>query len=97
MRHVVVRYRIKPERVAENERLIAAVFEELARTAPSNLRYASFKLADGVSFMHVASVDTSGPHPLTSLATFQAFTRAIAERCDEPPVTSELTAIGRYP
>ena len=31
MRHVMVRYRIKPDRVEENEALVRAVYDELAR------------------------------------------------------------------
>ena len=95
MRNVIVRYRLKPDRVAENEQLVRDVYLELARTNPGGIRYATYKLPDGVSFMHVASID--GENPLPGLVAFQAFTRAIAERCDEPPITTEVTAIGRYP
>jgi len=49
MRHVVVRYKVKPEWVEANEELIAAVFEELAERDPGGIRYASLQLADGVS------------------------------------------------
>ena len=54
----MVRYKIKADRVAENERYITSVFEQLEREKPPGLRYASFKLEDGVSFMHVALVET---------------------------------------
>ena len=95
MRNVIVRYRVKPDRVAENEQLIRDVYLELARTNPGGIRYATYKLPDGVSFMHVASIN--GDNPLLGLAAVQTITRAIAERCDEPPVTSAVTAIGRHP
>ena len=51
MSKVMVRYKVKPERAQENERLIRAVYEELAQTTPAGLRYATFKLEDGVSFL----------------------------------------------
>ena len=54
MRRVMVRYKVKPDRVAENEALVRAVYDELARTQPDGLRYATFRLDDGVSFVHVA-------------------------------------------
>ena len=93
----MVRYRVKADRAAENERYIQAVFAELERTKPAGLSYVSFKAADGVSFVHIASVDTTeGPHPLTSLATFKEFSAKIGERCEEPPVTTELHAVGTY-
>lgn len=46
----VVRYRTKSDRSDENVGLIKKVLVELVATAPALLRYASFRLADGVSF-----------------------------------------------
>jgi hypothetical protein len=96
MRTVMVRYRATNEaKAAENEALVRAVFDELAQRSPSGLRYASYRF-DGTSFLHVATVETTDPHPLTSLPAFQRFTEKIKERCVEPPVTTELTPIGWY-
>ena len=39
MRRVMVRYRLLPERVAEHEALLAAVFAELATQRPAGLEY----------------------------------------------------------
>jgi hypothetical protein len=55
MSKVMVRYKVKPERAKENEQLIRAVYEELQSTAPDGLRYATFRMDDGVSFLHIAS------------------------------------------
>ena len=95
MRQVMVRYRVKPDRVAENEELVRAVYEELGRRAPDGIRYATFKLADGVSFVHVARTTGEG-NPLTELAAFNAFQQGIPDRCDEPPFLTELETIGAY-
>ena len=97
MRKVMVRYRVKPERAAENERYIQKVFDELAQLRPSGLHYASFKLDDGVSFMHIASMETpDGRNPLTELAAFKAFSAGIEERCEEPPAFTNLNEVGSY-
>ncbi len=97
MRQVMVRYKVKPDRVAENEALVRAVYEELHRIAPEGLRYATFRLADGVGFVHVSSTETEdGRNPLTEVEAFARFQEAIGERCDEPPVVTELTQIGSY-
>ena len=95
MSEVVVRYRVKPDRVAENERLIERVYAELAESDPGGLRYATFRLEDGVSFVHVASVEAE-QNPLGSIAAFAEFTRDIAERCDEPPVAQDARLVGSY-
>ncbi len=94
-RRVLVRYRVKPDRVAEHEALIADVFAELDRKKPEGIRYGAFKRADGVSFVHVALV-TAAENPLDHVAAFKAFTERIKERCDEPPEVVDLTAVGVY-
>jgi hypothetical protein len=97
MGEVVVRYRVKPERVEENERLIGRVYAELAESAPSGIHYATFRLEDGVSFVHIASIDTAdGSNPLRAITAFAEFGRDIAERCDEPPVVQDSTLVGSY-
>ena len=96
-RQVMVRYRVKPEQVAENERLVGQVYEQLAREAPPGLRYLTFKLGDGVTFVHIAALEVvDGRNPLTELAAFKAFSAEIASRCHELPVTSEWSEVGSY-
>lgn len=97
MKRVMVRYKVKPDRAAENERLIKRVFEQLEHERPSGLRYASFKLGDGVSFVHIVSLEAGdGSNPLGELPAFKAFTAAIEERCDEPPIAATLNEVGSY-
>lgn len=95
MKIVMVRYQVKPDRAAENERYIEAVFAELREAQPGALRYASFKQPDGVTFVHVASMD-GGENPLAGLASFKAFTAKLADRCDVAPVVTELSPVGAY-
>ena len=95
MKQVMVRYKIKPDQVGENEQLIRAVFAELERTSPDGIRYASFKLEDGASFVHIAAIEAE-QNPLAELPTFKAFTAEIRDRCDEPPAVVELSEIGSY-
>jgi quinol monooxygenase YgiN len=95
MRRVLVRYTVKPERVAENEELVRAVYAELAETDPGGLRYATFKLEDGVTFVHIAT-EEDGSRALAECAAFQRFQAGVRDRCDEPPVVTELEPIGAY-
>jgi hypothetical protein len=97
MKSVMVRYKVKPDRADENEGYIKRVFEQLKRERPSGLRYASFKLGDGVSFVHIASLDAGdGSNPLGALPAFKVFAADIKERCDEPPVVATLNEVGAY-
>jgi len=96
MKRVMVRYTVKPDRAAENVQLIRAVYEQLEQVEPDGLRYATFQLEDGVSFVHLAAVDGDGRDRLTTLPAFQAFQEGIAERCEVAPVAVELREIGSY-
>jgi hypothetical protein len=97
MKKVMVHYKVKPDRVAENEQLVRAVYEELRRTDPAGLRYATFRLADGVSFVHLAAIDTqNGGNPLASLEAFRRFTEDVEDRCDEAPVATAIDEIGSF-
>jgi hypothetical protein len=97
MSTVVVRYQTKPDRADENQALIKRVFAELSEVQPEALRYASFRLADGVSFVHVACVETAdGSNPLTELPAFTDFVRAIGDRTEEGPVSTGATVVGAY-
>ena len=97
MKRVMVRYKVKADKAAENEEFIKRVFEELQKTNPNGLRYASFKLEDGVSFVHIASIETDNEeNPLSQSSAFKSFQENIKDRCEEPPVAVDLTTIGSY-
>ena len=94
MNRNLIRYRTKPERTAENERLIKGVFEELQAKSPGGVRYLALKLADG-SFIHfVESGDDANPIP--KLEAFRSFQSEIKDRCSEPPQSNEVTIVGNY-
>ena len=97
MKRVLVRYKVKADRAAENEAYFKKVFEELIQTTPDGLSYASFKLDDGVSFVHLASIKTEdGSNPLGESTAFQTFQADIRDRCEEPPAAVDLNEIGSY-
>ena len=97
MKRVLVRYKVKADRAEENVEYIKKVFAELKQNSPDGLRYASFRLQDGVSFVHIASIETTdGQNPLAQTAAFKAFQEGIKDRCEEPPAAVELDEIGSY-
>ena len=95
MRRVMVRYRVKPDEVAANEELVRDVYAELDRAQPAGFHYATFKLDDGVSFVHMAMHEDDG-NPLGRIDAFGRFQAGIRDRCDEPPVVTELEEVGSF-
>jgi hypothetical protein len=92
----MIRYKVRPDRAADNEALVKAVYEQLNRERPDELHYATFKLPDGVSFVHVVFETDQAGRILNEVAAFNAFLADIEGRCDEPPVVTELSLIGSY-
>ena len=97
MKTTVVRYKLKSGRAEENIAYIKKVFEQLRRESPDGLRYCSFQLDDGLSFLHIAQVDDSlEANPLTAVSAFKDFVSNIAERCEEPPRPVSASLMGAY-
>jgi hypothetical protein len=96
MTTVVVRYHPKPDQADKNQRLVEAVFEELAATNPSGLGYATFRLADG-TFIHIADIEADA-NPLIEVAAFGEFLNGVEERCDpgQGPNAQQATLVGSY-
>ena len=97
MRQVMVRYKVKPDRAAENERLVRAVYDEMEHSRPAGLHYATFQLDDGVSFVHISATDTEDDRsPLSEVEAFRRFQENIGDRCEELPVVTSVREIGSY-
>jgi hypothetical protein len=96
MKRVVVQYKVKPDQAERNAELIRAVYEELEQIQPDGFRYATMRLDDGVTFIHIAEKFENGPSPLPELAAFQRFRSGIENRCDEQPVAKTAEEIGSF-
>lgn len=96
MSTVVVRYRPHADLADENQRLVEAVFAELATSDPRGIRYAIWRLADG-EFIHIAELDAD-PNPLSANAAFQRFQDGISDRCGAgaEPTAQAATLVGAY-
>jgi hypothetical protein len=95
MRRVMVRYRVKPDRADENKDLVRAVYRELHEKNPDGLRYMTFRLEDGVSFVHISESE-GNENPLSKVDAFQEFQREIEDRCEEGPVVTPADEVGSY-
>ncbi len=96
MKTIMVRYTTSETHARVNETLVRAVFDELRARSPEGLRYASYRLADGVTFVHIATLDAPQDNPLVALPSFKAFQKELKDRCVEAPVVTELSAVDSY-
>ncbi len=95
MRHTIVTYTVKPGCEEENVALVRAVFDELAETRPTGLRYAVFYLPDPRQFMHVYT-DEGSTSGVQELASFQAFVTGATDRHEQPAIFTQPELIGDY-
>jgi len=91
----VIRYTTRPEAADENARLVAAVYAALAETKPADLEYATYRLDDGVTFVHVARLPDAD-NPLASIPEFAEFQRELESRCVEQPDPRRATLVGQF-
>jgi len=97
MVRLLVRYKIKAERVAENEGLVRAVYSALHEIGDPDVHYATFKLNDGRTFVHIASFPSKEKEAvLTGLDAFKEFQKGLKDRCEELPDGQPLTEVGSY-
>ena len=94
---IVVRYKTKSERGDENQQLVEKVFAELDEMDATGFAYASFRLDDGVSFVHVVvEEDGEASISLADVPAFREFQAGIADRCEEQPVAQGATVVGAH-
>jgi hypothetical protein len=91
----VIRYTTKVECADANDSLIRCVFAELAEEQPEGLRYAAFRLEDGVSFLHVATIEGE-VNPLHASTAFAEFQSDLHNRIDEGPMAADASIVGSY-
>jgi hypothetical protein len=97
MKTTMVRYKTASEaHAATNEALVRAVFDELRVQVPAGIRYASYRLADGLTFVHIATLATPNENPLVGLPSFKAFQEQLKARCVELPLVTELFAVDAF-
>jgi len=74
MKIVRVIYTTRPEYAATNQKNIKAVVAELKSINHKGIKYSTYLLADGKTFMHFDQFENEEAHEfLTSLASFKKF------------------------
>ena len=104
MHQDIIRYLgTRPEQAAANEELIRAVYEELAKTQPDGLSYATFLLADQVTFLHLVAAEQSRARcwPCAPSARSRRHRRPVEQlpvrdRLDDDRLLPDAQALGRH-
>ena len=92
---VMVRWKVRADQVGRELAMLREVYDELAAAEIDGLRYATYRLEDGVSFLDVVDLP-QGPGMLRQIAAFGRYRSGLEERCAEPPVVTQLEEVGAY-
>lgn len=91
----IIRYRVADQdKAEENVRLVEEIFAELARERPGGLTYQSYRLDDGLTFVHVVTTDDL--QALMRFESFLAFTQTLGGRLDGVPHREQATPVGFF-
>lgn len=98
MSTTVTRYRVKPERVNEHQRLIEAVFAELEATGVDGFTFKVFRLDDEGTHVHVEIThdDVDDLANLHDTPSYRAFAAGWEDRCEETPARHGATIVGGW-
>lgn len=96
MKAVRVRYTVKPEYAEENKANIRKVMEALRADPIEGMRYSTFVLDDGQTFIHFnMATDQATLAKLQDVPEFQAFRQALkASGPVSPPAAENLNLVG---
>jgi hypothetical protein len=96
MNILMVRSKVKAANITEVEAGIKRLFAALQQAQPEGIRYASCRLADGVTYVALLEIDEGVENPLPTLPEFREFQENLKTWMAEPPTGEQLTVGGSY-
>jgi quinol monooxygenase YgiN len=92
----MIRAKVKPENIADIEASVKAMFAAIEQAKPQGIRYSSYRLPDGTSYLILLELDEGIDNPLPGMPAFRSFQENLKGWLAEPPATEPLTTLGAY-
>ena len=92
----MIRAKIRDDKTADVEKAVKEVFAALEVAQPQGVHYASWKLADGVTYVILLGLDNDDDNALAAIPAFRDFQAGLGTWIAGPPAIEELTQIGAY-
>ena len=96
MNVMMVRAKIKEEKLADAEAATDKVIQALEQAQPADVRYAVSRLSDGVTLLAFLELEPGQEHPLRTLPAYAEMLENLKEWYAEPPTVEHMTVIGSY-
>ncbi|MFJ6832342.1 hypothetical protein [Streptomyces sp. NPDC091209] len=93
---LMVRATVKPEFVGELEDALHKMFTAVEEARPAGVRYASYRLPDGVTYLAQLELADGIENPLPAIAEFREFQAGLKKWLAGPPAAEHLEVRGAY-
>jgi hypothetical protein len=93
---LIVTAKVAPEHTADVEASARRMFAAIGRAAPDGVKYASTRLADGVTYVAVLEVADGAENPLPAIPEFVEFQQGLRGWVAEPPAAGPAAVVGNY-
>jgi quinol monooxygenase YgiN len=96
MNVMMIQAKLKAESVSDVEAAADKMFAAVKAAQPGGVKYASLRLADGVSAVALLALDDPEENQLQAIPEFREFQEQLPEWLAEPPIVEPLTLVGSY-
>jgi quinol monooxygenase YgiN len=96
MNVMMIQAKLKAENVSDVEAAADKMFAAVKAAQPGGVKYASLRLADGVSAVALLALDDPEENQLQAIPEFREFQEQLPEWLAEPPIVEPLTLVGSY-
>ena|SRR5664279_1357637 len=93
---LMIRSTVKPESADDVEQGLQKMFAAIEEAQPAGLRYASYRLADGVTYVAQLEIADGVDNPLPGIAEFREFQAGLKEWLAGPPEVEQFEVVGSY-
>jgi len=93
---LMVRSTVKPEFVEELEEALKKMFTAIESARPEGVRYASYRLPDGVTYVAQLELADGVENPLPAIAEFRDFQAGLKTWLAGPPSAEQFEVRGAY-
>lgn len=93
---LMVRAAVRPEAVGELEEALRKMFAAIEHARPAGVRYASYRLPDGVTYVVELEIADGIENPLPAIQEFREFQAGLKDWLAAPPSAERLEVRGAY-
>jgi hypothetical protein len=92
----LVHMKTKAENAADLETAFKNVSAALADATPQGIRYSTYKLSDGTTFVVMLELEDGVENPLPTIPAFRELQEGLKSWLAEPVAAEPLTVVGDY-